>query len=86
MQNTPSGGADSPAAAPPSIGGGAFSNRAAVLGALLLFAACGYRRIWHPDWSGAEALAAIWPVYVVGCIPILVRWAMVQPWAARTRS
>jgi hypothetical protein len=84
MQDTPRAGARSPSAPPPLIGGRSFSNRAAVFGALLLFAACGYRRFWHPDWSGGQALAALWPVYVVGCVPILVRWAI--PWAARTRS
>jgi hypothetical protein len=86
MQDSPIAGAERPAAPPLPIGGGSLSNCAAVLGALLLFAACGYRRIWHPDWSGAEALAALWPVYVLGCIPILLRWVMVQPWVARTRS
>ncbi len=85
MQETPSVGARSSSVPPPLIGG-PFSNRAAVFGALLLFAACGYRRIWHPDWSGGQALAALWPVYVVGCVPILARWAMARSWAARMRS
>jgi len=61
-----------------------FANRGAALGALLLFAIWGYRRICHPDWSGAQALAFLWPVYVVGVLPILVRWALAQPWGSRT--
>src|SRR5262249_50079061 len=49
---------------------------AAVAGAMLLFGACAYRRIWHPLWSGGEALAALWPFYAIGGGAIFVRWLL----------
>jgi len=49
---------------------------AAVAGATLLFGACAYRRIWHPQWSGGEALAALWPFYAIGGGAIFVRWLL----------
>jgi hypothetical protein len=60
----------------PLIGVLQLMNGAALLGALLLFGVCGYRRIWHPDWSGLHAVSALWPLYVAGGLPIVVRCAM----------
>jgi hypothetical protein len=54
-------------------------NGAAVLGALVLFGICGYRRIWHPDWSGLHAVSTLWPLYVMGGLPIVARWVMRDP-------
>jgi hypothetical protein len=82
MQDMPRTGTNETAHHPQLIG--VFADRAAVLGGLLLFAICGYRRIWHPEWSGAEAMAMLWPVYVVGGLPILTRWAIAQSWGLRT--
>jgi hypothetical protein len=46
-------------------------NAAALIGGLLLFGVCGFRRIIHPDWSGLQALATFWPLYLTGGAPIL---------------
>jgi hypothetical protein len=53
---------------------GQLLNVAAVLGGLLLFGIGGYRRLWHPDWSGGHALVTLWPLYLAGAAPILLRW------------
>ena len=47
---------------------------AALLGGLVLFGVCGYRRLWHPEWSGLQALANLWPLYVIGGAPIVAWW------------
>jgi hypothetical protein len=46
---------------------GRYFGVAALLGASL------YRRWLHPDWTGAQALAALWPVYIAGAISVLHR-------------
>jgi len=43
-------------------------------GSLLLSGACLYRRIRHPDWTGGQAVAVLWPVYLVGVLSIFSGW------------
>lgn len=47
---------------------------ASVAGALILFGACLYRRLWHPEWTGGQALEALWPFYLAGALPICIAW------------
>jgi hypothetical protein len=49
----------------------------AVLGGfLILFGTCLYRRIRHPDWTGGQALAALWPLYLAGVVSICSGWLL----------
>ena len=43
-------------------------------GSLILMGACLYRRIRHPDWTGGQAVAVLWPVYLVGVGSICSGW------------
>jgi hypothetical protein len=43
-------------------------------GSLILLGACLYRRIKHPDWTGGQAVAALWPVYLVAVASICSGW------------
>jgi len=43
-------------------------------GSLILLGACLYRRIKHPDWTGGQAVAVLWPVYMVGAFSICSGW------------
>lgn len=45
-----------------------------VAGSLILLSACLYRRIRHPDWTGGQAVAGLWPVYLVGIVSICSGW------------
>jgi len=47
---------------------------AVLAGFAILFGTCLYRRIRHPDWSGGQALAALWPVYLAGVVSICSGW------------
>ena len=47
---------------------------AVVAGALFLLGACLYRRIWHPEWTGGQALAALWPLYLTAASSIYLGW------------
>ena len=44
----------------------ALFNAAVIACACLFIAACLYRRLWQPNWSGAEALEALWIFYAAG--------------------
>ena len=44
------------------------------VGSLILLGACLYRRIGHPDWTGAQAVAAFWPIYLVAGVSICSGW------------
>jgi len=44
------------------------------VGSLILLGACLYRRVKHPDWTGAQALAILWPIYLVAGISICSGW------------
>jgi hypothetical protein len=46
----------------------------AVFGVAALLGASLYRRWLHPDWTGAQALAALWPVYIAGAISVCTGW------------
>lgn len=46
----------------------------AVAGMVVLLGACLYRRWLHPDWTGAQALAALWPVYIAGAVSVCAGW------------
>jgi hypothetical protein len=43
-------------------------------GSLILLGACLYRRIKHPDWTGGQAVAALWPVYLLAAVSICSGW------------
>src|SRR5215467_155067 len=43
-------------------------------GSLILLCACLYRRIKHPDWTGGQAVAVLWPVYIIGAFSICSGW------------
>jgi hypothetical protein len=43
-------------------------------GSLILLGACLYRRIKHPDWTGGQAVAALWPVYLIAVVSICSGW------------
>jgi hypothetical protein len=62
-----------PQSGPHTRRAGRRMDAAAVLGGLLLFGIGGYRRLWHPDWSGGQALVTLWPLYLAGAAPILLR-------------
>jgi len=46
----------------------------ATVGTLILFGACLYRRLRHPDWTGGQALEAFWPLYIAGALSICIGW------------
>jgi len=52
----------------------ALLDTLALVGALVLAGACVYRRVWRPDWTGGEALEALWPFYVAGAVSVASRW------------
>jgi hypothetical protein len=45
-----------------------------VAGSLILLSVCLYRRMRHPDWTGGQAVAVLWPVYLVGIVSICSGW------------
>jgi len=45
-------------------------------GSSILLGACLYRRIRHPDWTGGQAVAVLWPMYVVGVVSICGGWLL----------
>jgi hypothetical protein len=45
-----------------------------VAGSLILLSACLYRRVRHPDWTGGQAVAVLWPIYLVGIVSICSGW------------
>lgn len=47
---------------------------AVVAGALFLLGACLYRRVWHPEWTGGQALAVFWPLYLAAASSIFFGW------------
>jgi hypothetical protein len=47
---------------------------AAAVATLLLSGTCLYRRVWHPDWTGAQALHAFWPLYLAAGLSIFLSW------------
>src|SRR5215831_16372199 len=49
---------------------------AVAAGSLILLGACLYRRIRHPDWTGGQAVAVLWPMYVVGVLSICGGWLL----------
>ena len=46
----------------------------ASVGALALLGTCLYRRLRHPEWTGAQALGALWPLYLAGAVSICSGW------------
>jgi hypothetical protein len=46
----------------------------AAVGSLILLGACLYRRMRHTDWTGGQAVAVLWPVYLVGALSICSGW------------
>jgi hypothetical protein len=49
-------------------------NSIASVGALVLLAACLYRRLLHQDWPSDHALEVLWPYYLFGSGSILAWW------------
>jgi hypothetical protein len=47
---------------------------AVIAGALCLLGACAYRRVWHPEWTGGQALQALWPFYLAAALSIYCGW------------
>jgi hypothetical protein len=47
---------------------------AATAGTLVLLGACLYRRARHPEWTGAQALEALWPLYLASALSICLGW------------
>jgi hypothetical protein len=47
---------------------------AIAVGGLMLLGSCLYRPIFHPDWTAAEALAALWPFYLAGALSLALGW------------
>lgn len=43
-------------------------------GTLVLLGACLYRRLRHPEWTGGQALTALWPFYLAGALSICTGW------------
>jgi hypothetical protein len=52
---------------------------AVAAGSLILLGVCLYRRIRHPDWTGGQALAALWAVYLAGAVSICGGWLCHDP-------
>lgn len=52
---------------------------AVAAGSLILLGACLYRRIRHPDWTGGQALASLWAVYLAGAVSICGGWLCDDP-------
>jgi hypothetical protein len=52
---------------------------AVAAGSLILLGACLYRRIRHPDWTGGQALTALWAVYLAGAVSICGGWLCNDP-------
>jgi hypothetical protein len=46
----------------------------ATAGTLALLGACLYRRLRHPEWTGGQALQALWPIYLAGVSSICIGW------------
>jgi hypothetical protein len=46
----------------------------ATAGTAILLGACLYRRVWHPEWTGGQALEALWPIYLAGSASICAAW------------
>jgi hypothetical protein len=51
---------------------------AMIAGAVFLLGACLYRRVWHPEWTGGQALAGLWPFYLVAALSIYFGWRFHQ--------
>jgi hypothetical protein len=46
----------------------------ATAGTVILLGACLYRRVRHPEWTGGQALEALWPLYLAGAASICTAW------------
>lgn len=47
---------------------------AIVAGGLGLLGACLYRHVARPEWTAAEALEALWPLYLAGALSLILGW------------
>jgi predicted membrane channel-forming protein YqfA (hemolysin III family) len=58
-----------------------------LLGGLLMLGAYVYRVFVHPEWTSHEAVAALWPFFVVGSATLMLGWLVDrrEPTIARAR-
>jgi hypothetical protein len=49
---------------------------AMLAGALITLGACLYRRVWHPEWVGGQALQALWPFYIAAALSLYFGWRL----------
>src|SRR5262249_583635 len=53
----------------------------AIVGTLLLAGAFFYHRLWHPDWTGVQALQALWLCYLAAAMAIYLSWRLSEAWS-----
>ena len=44
---------------------------AGIVGILIILACRGYHLFWHPDWTEAQSIVALWPHYALGASLVL---------------
>jgi hypothetical protein len=52
---------------------------AVTIGIMSALGAYVYRRIWHADWTGAQALDVLWPYYMVSGLAFVAAWFFRDP-------
>jgi hypothetical protein len=57
-----------------------------LLGGLLMIGAYVYRVFIHPEWTSEQALASLWPFFLVGSATLMLGWLVDRRETAAARA